>query len=340
MKLLRIALPLLWALFIDYQATAQTDRAGQYFSSPLSLNPALTGQLEGSFRLAAQVPSLVESFHTSAISIDAPVVKRTAETDEWGIGFRAMSGRAANNSMMSDNFSFSTSYMKGLDTKGWKQLGIGIQAGYQKNSMSKTPYQQQGVDPYMGIPIPLELMKVEDPADLDYPSFFDLSAGALYTGSNNGLNNYYVGLSTFHLNTPTITVKGKKVFSLAAEVVLHGGFSYPAFQGKRTLYFSSFISQQANITTLSMGGVLGGFASDNGRQLQFGGWAKYNTYYSALIPYVNLEHKSLQIALSYNIVVTRKADTAPVKKGAEISLIYVKKSKKQEDEERRPRPRY
>src|SRR5580693_5493092 len=73
-------------------ARAQDPGFSQFFASPLSLNPALTGKFNGVIRVAGnyrnQWPSINNAFITSTVSVDAPIlVNKLPVNDTWGIGF-------------------------------------------------------------------------------------------------------------------------------------------------------------------------------------------------------------------------------------------------------------
>src|ERR1700748_3191093 len=74
---------------------AQDPGFSQFFASPLTLNPALTGKFNGVVRVAGnyrnQWPSINNAFITSTISVDAPIFRnKLPENDTWGLGFMAM----------------------------------------------------------------------------------------------------------------------------------------------------------------------------------------------------------------------------------------------------------
>src|SRR5690242_16348712 len=76
-------------------ARAQDPGFSQFFASPLTLNPALTGKFNGVVRVAGnyrnQWPTINNAFITSTISVDAPILTgRLPENDTWGIGLMAM----------------------------------------------------------------------------------------------------------------------------------------------------------------------------------------------------------------------------------------------------------
>ena len=69
---------------------AQDPNFSQFFASPLSLNPALTGKFDGSFRVAGnyrnQWPTINNAFVTKTASIDFGILKnRLADIDHIGV---------------------------------------------------------------------------------------------------------------------------------------------------------------------------------------------------------------------------------------------------------------
>jgi hypothetical protein len=72
-------------------STAQDPNFSQFFASPLTLNPALTGKFDGLYRVAGnfrnQWPTINNAFVTRTASVDFGIMKnRLAEIDQLGIG--------------------------------------------------------------------------------------------------------------------------------------------------------------------------------------------------------------------------------------------------------------
>ncbi len=70
-------------------AMGQDPGFSQFFASPLTLNPALTGKFNGVVRVAGnyrnQWPAINNAYITSTVSVDAPILKnKLPETDVWG----------------------------------------------------------------------------------------------------------------------------------------------------------------------------------------------------------------------------------------------------------------
>ena len=80
------------ALFLTTSAMAQDIHFSQFGLSPLTLNPALTGAYEGTFRIGGiyrnQWSGIVKSggYTTPSIYLDAPIVRGFGKNDWLGAG--------------------------------------------------------------------------------------------------------------------------------------------------------------------------------------------------------------------------------------------------------------
>src|ERR1700740_2835807 len=97
----RIVFFCLLVLGLRENGMCQDPAFSQFFASPLTLNPALTGKFNGVVRVAGnyrnQWPAINNAFITSTISVDGGILKnRLPETDVWGVGLMAMTDKTAN----------------------------------------------------------------------------------------------------------------------------------------------------------------------------------------------------------------------------------------------------
>src|SRR5205809_1998922 len=97
MKKLLLTVTVCGALVIG--VSAQDPNFSQFFASPLTLNPALTGKFDGVYRIAGnyrnQWPTINNAFVTKTASIDFGILKnRLADIDQLGVGILAITDRA------------------------------------------------------------------------------------------------------------------------------------------------------------------------------------------------------------------------------------------------------
>ncbi len=166
---------------------AQDPAFSQFFASPLTLNPALTGKFSGSVRVAGnyrnQWPQINNAFITSTISVDGNILtNKITNGDAWGIGLMTMTDRTANGILTSNYVSISTSYQKALDENGWNQIGIGFQGSYASKRLDGTKLNfEDQLDQQGGWSLTQFGAVSGHQVNLSY---FDLNVGVLYNGSS------------------------------------------------------------------------------------------------------------------------------------------------------------
>jgi type IX secretion system PorP/SprF family membrane protein len=308
-------------------ALAQDPNFSQFFASPLTLNPAFTGKFDGDFRVAGnyrnQWPTINNAFTTYTASADFSILKsRISEVDQFGVGIMGFRDQSGNGVLKYDYVSFSTAYHKGLDEDGYNQFGAGLQATYATKKLDVTSLKFEDMlrsDGFTGI------TQESFASSRLNRSYLDVNAGILYTGTSNGLNNYYAGVSMYHINRPKESFLNGQ-FYLPSRVTIQAGGMIPVGQDD-AIHFSANHSRQANATNTLIGGAY--MMNMNPGQplptnLYLGSWIRFG---DAIIPYVGLEFGEFHIGATYDVNVSSLKPASNMRGGAEFSLIYIKQPK-------------
>lgn len=314
-----------WLLGLSLFSKAQDPNFSQFFASPLTLNPALTGKFDGSFRVAGnyrnQWPTINNAFTTATASIDASILKNTIpEFDQLGIGVMAFTDKSGNGTLTNNFLAVSTAYHKALDEDGNHQIGLGFQGTYVNKRLDITGLKFETMlrsDGFTG------LMDESFSGDQISLSYFDLNIGALYNGSTDGNNNYYLGVSMYHVNRPKESFQ-KGNYLLEPRLTIHAGGMIPLNE-YNAFHFSGNHSRQANATVTVLGGAYMLNVNqdrDNPTNLYFGSWYRFG---DAIIPYIGLEFGSFHLGATYDVNTSDLKPASDMKGGAELSLIYIKK---------------
>lgn len=311
---------------------AQDPNFSQFFVSPLTLNPALTGKFNGDFRIAGnyrdQWPAISKAFITSTASFDMPVLRnRLSELDTWGIGIMAMTDKTANGILSTNQIAFTTAYHKGIDEDGLHQIGLGFQGTYNTKRLDGTKLNfESELDENGSWTIPSG--EAVDNREFNL-SYFDVSVGALYNGSTDGYNNFYVGVSGYHLNKPKESFTEDNIeYTLNPRVTAHAGAAIPIGDISRTVYASALYSRQAGATNIVAGGAVGLMMNtdeENPTTFFAGLWGRFNNLNDAVIPYLGLEFGGFRLGASYDVNVSSLKTASQSRGGIEISLIYIKR---------------
>jgi len=313
------------ALF-GISSEAQDPGFSQFYASPLTLNPALTGKFDGQYRVAGnyrdQWPEIPKAFTTSTISFDMGILRnKLSEGDTWGIGVMAMTDKAGNGVLTSNYVSLSTAYHKGLDEEGLHQIGVGFQGtfGGKRLDGGKLNFEQE-LDQFGGWTNP-----TNEPINnmVVTVNYFDFNAGMLYNGSTNGYNNFYLGASFYHINKPQESFN-RIYYLLNPRFTIHGG-GYLPIADNAILHLSAVHSQQAGASNTVIGGAVALNANgdpDNPTSLYIGSWFRFG---DAVIPYLGLEFNDFRLGATYDVNVSNLKTASQSRGGLEVSLIYVKR---------------
>ena len=313
---------------------AQDPGFSQFFASPLTLNPALTGKFNGVVRVAGnyrnQWPSINNAFITSTISVDAPIFRnKLPENDTWGLGFMAMNDNTAGGALTSNYFSLSTAYHKSLDEDGYHQLGVGFQGTYANRSLDGTQLHFEDQLNLGGGWDPISPSETAISGRLVSVHYFDMNLGVLYNASTDGNNNFYLGASAYHLNHPKQSFLGVDTINVPTRYTLHGGGYFPITGSASTIYVSALFNNQAGSREYVMGGAWAIAAStDETTPVNFyaGLWGRFtNNTTDAVIPYVGLDYSDFNLGVTYDVNVSSLKTASQSRGGIEISLIYIKK---------------
>ncbi len=303
---------------------AQDPHFSQFFASPLTLNPAFTGKFDGEWRLAVnhrnQWPSIPKAYVTSSASFDKGIMRnKLPEGDVFGIGVSGLSDASANGQLTLNFGSLSMSYHKALDEDGYNTIGAGFQATYSSLTLDEGKLTFEDMLRQNGF----TGARTDFFANGNNQSYVDVNAGLLFSGSSNGSNNYYAGVSVYHVNKPKVGFKDAN-YLLASRVTVHGGGTIPVSD---LLNFNgSVIHQiQAKASETVVGGALSYNLNNdevNPSNVFIGSWVRFN---DAIIPYIGLEVNGLRIGASYDVNISSLKTATTSRGGSEFSLIYIKR---------------
>lgn len=297
----------------------------QFFASPLTLNPAFTGLFDGDYRMTAnyrsQWPSVNNAFMTATASVDMAVLqKKLPEYDRWGVGLLALNDRSGNRILDNSHVTVSTAYHKGLDENGYHQITVGFQGTFTSKTLDISRANFEDELTAVGFTGVTSEIFSSSRMQINY---FDMHAGLLYSGSTNGIDNFYLGLSTYHVNRPNESFLGGS-FILEPRVTFHGGGYFP-FHGNKTFHVSMLHQRQAGAFETIAGAALSSDINHNPyNPINLYGGLMYRLG-DAVAPYVGIEFSSFRLGYSYDINTSAFKTASNRRGGNEISLIMVKK---------------
>ncbi|MES2702782.1 MAG: PorP/SprF family type IX secretion system membrane protein [Bacteroidota bacterium] len=324
------------AMMLSGAVSAQDVHFTQYFTSPLTLNPAMTGlvnedlRFAGNFRMQWSSVS-ANPYMTGTLSYDMAVLKgKLPEGDALGIGVMGLYDVAGSGGLKNTSVGLSLAYHKAFGYDRQQHLSIGFQGVLvQKNlNFAKLTFE----DMYNNGSGTLAFPTAEkfSNADLSYPDF---NLGAMYSGKLAEHVTGYMGYSYYHLTQPVETFLGNNNHQIHSR---HTGYLGGSFDmnPNTVLYASALYQSQASATEVLIGTAVG-FILNPGHDEEFqkntifylGGWYRYG---DAISPYVGIEWSKMRVGLSYDVNVSSFTPATGGMGAYEISLIYFGRINKHE----------
>lgn len=325
----KLVLTLTICVLLLSESRAQDPNFSQFYASPLTLNPALTGKFDGMFRVAGnyrnQWPAINNAFTTATVSADMGILKdRIPEYDQFGVGIMGFTDRAGNGALVNNYVGLSVAYHKALDQDGFHQIGAGFQGSYTNKRLDVSSLKfgdQLRANGFTGLS-----QENFNGYNLNL-SYFDLNAGIFYNGSTNGYNNFYAGVSMYHLNRHKEVFSDTGFYNLASRTTFQAGGKIP-MGNYNYLHLAANYSIQAKAQNITGGAAFSlnvNNDEENPTNLYAGLWARFNNVNDAIIPYIGLEFGEIQIGATYDINTSSLKTATNSKGGIELSLIYTKK---------------
>ncbi len=122
-------------IVISFSVQAQDIHFSQYYASPLTLNPALTGKFNGEYRIGGiyrsqWAPAGSPLFMTPSLHVDFSLFKGKLKKDAVGVGLMFFTDRQNKATLVTTQIMLSLAYHKGLGRNNGTQISLGFQGGY------------------------------------------------------------------------------------------------------------------------------------------------------------------------------------------------------------------
>lgn len=292
----------------------------QFYSSPMYLNPSLTGNTECarlSVNYRNQWPSIPAAYNTYQIVYDQSLPSISS-----GYGIMVYRDSQADGAFTKTHLSGAYSY----SVKATEELvlGFGLQGSYLQNSLN---WNRLIFADQINIDGTINPGSNETPPPSNNVSMVDFSTGISFDWNNK----FYGGVAVHHLNEPVNSFYENALSVLPMKFSAHGGAVFrhdPAVSSKKTLTFSPNLlyQQQGKFHQLNAGLYF------QMRPIIIGTWYRHNFENpDAAIILLGLQHQNFKVGYSYDYSLS---ELSGVSGGAhEVSLsynfcIYVEKSRK------------
>jgi type IX secretion system PorP/SprF family membrane protein len=321
---------------VTFAAQAQDTHYTQFYNSPLTLNPALTGLTGGTYRVGLIYRNqwftgvnngfFKSPYQTPSVSFDMPI--KVFKNDNVGVGAYILNDQAGAGSLSTFQFVASASYIQSLGKNHNHQLSAGFQVGYTQTRIKAGGLEfgnQFNNNEFNG--------SIASGVNLaPNVGYVNLNLGLLYYGKFTDKISLYLGGAFSNITTPKYnltTDQAKKDLPFRWNVA--GGMDFKL--GKKFhLLPSGLFMRQATADQLNTGLALGVDVKQDA-SVTFGFYNRVNDLTNknkqadALIAYFGFDVKGFKVGTSYDFTMSKFKAAGPGTGGLEISLIYVGRPK-------------
>src|SRR5580765_6542761 len=186
-------------LSVMFGVMAQDIHYSQFYASPLTLNPALTGINDCNYRVGimyrSQWKSVTTPYTTPSISFDINnVLQRIIKTGTLSLGALVLNDKAGEGDLSDLSILGSIAYQRPLTSNRKLNLSIGLQMGYvqKKLDFAKLTFENQ----FNGVDFDPTMSNGENFKDKF--GYFDLNAGLYLSYLVGKRSNIFLGGSFYH----------------------------------------------------------------------------------------------------------------------------------------------
>ncbi len=181
----------------------------QYYKAPTYLNPALTGVINGNYRLSGLyhnqwASQLNSGINASFASGDVKFERKTKNGgfDFWGLGLSFLNDKYNEFNLSTRTLSINTSYHKLLGEKAKQYLGIGLQLGINQRNID---YENLSFEDQFN---QIDAYNLETGELLPQNNFghLGLSTGIFYSSQPSDKLYYNLGISYSNINSTNISL--------------------------------------------------------------------------------------------------------------------------------------
>lgn len=306
-------------LFAGIGVKAQDAHFSQSYVSPLTLNPAMTGLIDGKYRISGiyrdQWRAVVEQpFTTFSVSSDFKFQigdgGQNRNPDYFGVGLGFVADKVGLVDFTTNSLAISLGYHKALGKALNQYLSIGGQFSINQRNLNFEHLNFQ--DEFDGI----QFFDQQTAENLPANNFGygDIALGIHYSMSPTQYMNIFLGTSLYHVTSPRIVFQTDETSSTFQDgfqvkhyrkIQIHGGFSYE-FAGGMSLIPRMVLSRQGPHTELLLGSNVKFNDPTKSTGIQFGLWGRVIDNFNgqsleSVILAFGLDFSGAILGLSYDI---------------------------------------
>ncbi len=304
----------------------------QFTMSPLTLNPALTGDFEGTARIGGlyrdqynfvrgQSPG-GKGFRTPSFFVDVPII--VVRKNDWlSAGVALYADKAGTGGLTNTGFLASASYHLALDKKATKFLVGGIQFGSVSREFkdrTDLTFEDNILNGQLG-PASIDFTKLPDEGQ----SYNATNFGLMYRAAVDKNTNIRIGAAAFYITQPngTVTSGGGATgsggeFERPLKITVHGQMDRK-LNDKLTIYPAFIFQNSAKVNEIALQ-AMGGYQLEfKEKELEAKAGLGYRVGDAVQI-LLGAAYDDWQIGLAYDLTVSGLTSVNNLRGGFEIAV--------------------
>tara|TARA_Y100000782_G_scaffold115416_1_gene158063 strand:+ start:6069 stop:7079 length:1011 start_codon:yes stop_codon:yes gene_type:complete len=310
---------LLLFLLMNVTSLAQDIHFSQFYNSPLTLNPALTGQFNGDYRFVGnhrrQWASIDHPFTTFGVSADA---RNFLKVKHVGAGISIYNDKAGTGELGTLQLQAAFSYSLQINSDSTAHIVFGVQSGWNRRQIdyNNFTFDNQFVNNQYS-----STASTGETFDQSSTNYVDVQAGVAYIQQFAERTYLTAGFAAHNLLTPDVSLSDQED-QLDRRYTLHGAFEFPV---------SSNLDLIPRVITMFQGPHNEIVAGGDAKYILDDRWFHYRAIYlgaysrivDAAILRVGMDYDSWHVGLSYDINYSTLDRASNAKGGFELSVIYI-----------------
>lgn len=323
-------------LLLSGSALAQDIHFTQYFTSPLTLNPAMTGLVADDIRISGNYRSQWASispnpYTTASIACDLATMKgKLPEGDALGVGVLGFYDKSGSGGLTNTTVGMSLAYHKAFGRDRLQHISFGLQGMLVQKNLNFAKLTFEDMYNVGSGTLSNGTSENFNNADLTYPDF---NFGAMYSGQVSDHAQFYAGYSMYHMTRPVETFLSADTNQINARHSAYVGGSFD-MNPNTVLYASAIYQAQGGAQEVVLGAAVG-FVLNPGHDEEYqkntifylGSWYRYQ---DALAPYVGIEWSKMRLGISYDVNISSLAPATRSVGAFEVSMLYFGRFNKRE----------
>ncbi len=314
-------------MFVALNMNAQDKHFSQFYNMPLSVNPALSGHIEGTYRLGLiyrnQWGSITQGgvYSTPGAAFDMNFKLKEESRNSLGFGLMFLNDQSGGGDLSDIEVQLSAAYHMSLDKKEKTYLSFGLQGGFLNKRLNSNLLIFESMFDNNG--------NIVNPSNENFNntqiSGADLRAGLVMSFYPNDKSNFKFGGSYMHLiPTSEIFLAGTSENNLPGRLVAFAQATFGFKNPKLSLMPELLFMNQASVNEINFTTNLG-YAFNPDMQLIIGGGYRVG---DAAIVDAGIVFKGMRLMASYDLNISQLQPASRTQGGYEITVGYIGRTSK------------